>query len=271
MFEVIISNVGFWFVLLTPVLIGLYFLITHREYSAKEFFLQTLATIVFSSLAYVVLFETDSNTDDFCYNNYLVTQYEYVEPWEELVHYTVQHCSGSGKTRTCWTEYKTRIDHHSADYNAILNNGNIINSSKENFEMANKNYGSTFQKRHQSGRISSSGDAYISSIGVPVPYVSKVSVTNWVLGAKYSILNKNSEVNASKFPLYPEIVGSADYFAATEQGSKYDPLQKYISQDINRTIGYEGSDRDEIRMKLDTLAGQYGVSKKINPLVVVTD
>ena len=265
MIDVIFSNVGFWFVLFTPILIGILFTIFHKEYSFKEFLLQVLATLVFSFFSYSILFETSSNTSDFCYENHKVTAFTYTEPWDELVHYTVEHCSGTGKRRSCWTEYKTRIDHHYADYSAVLSNRHIIGASKENFEKASRLFGTKFEKQHQSGKIGSDGNKYYSVVSNDciVPHVNTARVTNWVLGAKYSILNKDAkDINTSLFPEYPKIREyDVDY-----NGTQFEA--KFIKRVILDGVKLDTRSIENILMKPVYNTAE---TKHFNPLVVITN
>ena len=122
--HIIFNNFGFWINLLIPIGVGLYLLLTNKEFILKEFFIQIGLTLSILMLSYYILFSTTTDLMDTEVYNSRVKEFTYYESWTE--EYTETYsCGSSKKPRTC---RRTRTRFHPKYYE-------ILTSTNEHIEI----------------------------------------------------------------------------------------------------------------------------------------
>lgn len=259
MFDLLFSNYLLWFNIAIPFGIGLYLLLTTKgEYALKEFGIQfALTTVILFSAFSIAFYSSDIYTKS--YNNGSVNNFVYEEEWTELVHYTEQECSGSGKNQVCRTVNKTRRDHHPDNY--------YINSSIGSFSIDREEYRNSVrdfgEKTTGFGHFDQvsfgDGRTFESTPNKIVPVVKTYDSINYVYASKTNII-KSSELKdlertyKNELYPYPELTNS-----------------KYGNPTFNRVfnsnlIPFAAA----INEKLSVFASIYGAPKEVNPIIYVT-
>jgi hypothetical protein len=96
--------------------------------------------------------------------HYQYLRMTYYEPWNEYIHKTCsqEHCSGTGKDRSCYTTYYdcSYVEEHSEYWEALDNAGNERSVSRSEFEQAKNLWANnTFMDMHRDYHTKD-GDAY---------------------------------------------------------------------------------------------------------------
>lgn len=260
MLEIVFNNYLLWINILIPFGIAFYMLITHSEYSIKEFFAQVTLTAVILIVMFSVAY-TSQDIYTSSYNSTDVDKFVYEEEWTELVHYTDTVCSGSGKFRTCRSIPRTRIDHHPDNYFLSHSYGsesiNKLDWMKAKTEFSQK----TVDTGH-SGQISfGDGRTYESIPNKVIPIVVSESGINYVYASKTNIIKaknfKDLEKRYAKELVdYPNIETSS-----------------YGNPTINRVLNGKLVDPKLVEVcntQLSFYASTRGKVKEVNPLIYFT-
>jgi len=263
MFEIIYSNVGLWFNLLIPFVIGLYLVLNHKDYILKEFLAQVGLTLVFLFLMFLLLFSTTTDLLDKEYWNGQVSSFSYYEKWTGEETYTEEQCSGSGKNRSCRTVTKTRRVYHPPYWEIITSNGETISINKNYFRRASFEFGKTFKKLYHFNQVSfGDGNKYVSYPNKVIPTAVSHTYTNYVVAAKKNVVNE--QVSEQEFSSYLKNHSLRDY------PSSY--RSTYGETKLNRIIDTTGLfNRVASVPFLDAISAQYGALKQVNPIIYVTD
>jgi hypothetical protein len=90
---------------------------------------QVAAPTVISLIAYFCMMSNLTNDTE--YRGYYITAVKHEEDWNEYIHKTCsrEHCSGSGKNRSCTTEYYdcSYVQYHPPEWYAIMNDHSRVN------------------------------------------------------------------------------------------------------------------------------------------------
>ena len=263
MFDIIISNFGFWFNIIIPVTFTAYLAFTHKDYVWEEFGIQTAASLVYAGIMYALLFSTTADLMDREYWNGKVNQFNYYEEWTELVHYTEEVCSGSGKNRSCRTVYKTRHDYHAPYWEIKTSNDETLSINKNQYAKAEKKFGATEKKLFRSGQISvGDGNLFYVQPNKIIPASVAHSYINYVTAAKQTVIKKtvsedkiNILVKNKKLRPYP--IG-------------YDG--PYGNNLLDRVIDTTGTANvKKLLEDLDLVSVEIGKSHQANPIIYITD
>jgi hypothetical protein len=260
MFEIITSNYLLWINIAIPFAIGIYFALTHQEYTAKEFAIQagitSIVLFIMFSIGYV---SQDISTTS--YNSGKVNKIVYEEEWTELVHYTEQVCSGSGKTRSCHTVYKTRRDHHPDEYYLVHDFGTSYisegqwNKSKNEFGYNQTDDGHMGQVSYGDGRTWEANPNKIipvASTDTSINYVYAAK-TNIIKSSKFKDLEKRYQKELVKYPeMYEDEYGNTN-FRRVINGH-------LVSPDIHEMLN----------LQLEEYASLKGSVKEVNPIIYFT-
>ena len=260
MFEIITSNYLLWINISIPFAIGIYFFITHQEYSLKEFAIQVALTafvmLGMFSIAYV---SQDIITTS--YESGKADKFVYEEEWTELVHYTESYSCGTSKSpRTCYRN-KTRQDYHPDEY-YISHDFGTTYISKSQWLQSKEEFGSSQTGSSHSGQISwGDGREYTAVPNKIIPVVDTSSGINYVYAAKTNIIKsanfKDLEARyKSELVPYPaiftDIYGNRNFTRVINAGL----IDANISAKMN--------------IQLEEFASTYGKSKEVNPIVYLT-
>lgn len=263
MFDIIISNFGFWFNIIIPVTFAAYLAFTHKDYVWEEFGMQTAASVAYAGIIYSLLFSTTADLMDREYWNGKVNQFNYYEEWTELVHYTEEICTGTGKNRSCRTVYKTRHDYHAPYWEIKTSNGETLSINKHQYAKAEKEFGSIKEKLSRSGQISvGDGNLFYVQPTKIIPTSVVHSYINYVTAAKQTVIKKtvsedtiNMLVKNKKLRPYP--IG-------------YDG--PYGNNLLDRVIDTTGTANvKKLLNELDLISSKVGKSHQANPIIYITD
>jgi hypothetical protein len=262
MFDIIISNFGFWFNLLIPVAIALFLVITRKEYIWKEFGIQVGATLTYVFVVYLTLFSTTTDLLDKEYWNGSVTKFEYYEEWDEEVTYTESYeCGTSKNPRTC-TRTKTRIDHHPEYYQLKTTNNETVSISRSEYRTAAREFGHTEHNIARFNQVSfGDGDKYVSIPNITIPTSVSHTYTNYVTAAPKNMIHmKVSEAEIKQLEKNNALSSYPSYYE-----------DKYGAPKITRLINKSGITIKESHYKsLDLMSAKYGRSKQMNPIIFIT-
>lgn len=262
MFDIIIHNFGFWFNIIIPVVFALYLVITNREYIWAEFGIQTGVSLAYALLMYSILFATTTDLMDKEYWNSKVNKLEYYESWTELVHYTEEVCSGSGKNRSCHTVSRTRHDYHAPYWKIETSNNESISIDKSQYSISAKEFGQTEKKLFRSDQVSF-GDGNMFYV-IPTKDIAtsvEHNYTNYVTAAKDNVIH--TKVSQE----------SIDYLVKKQKLKSYPGLYDgdYGETKLNRIIDTVGIDTKEVKNYLDLASIDIGSKKQANPIIYITD
>ena len=234
-----------WFAILIPVIFAIMLLLLFRHKTLWwEFFLPFVASIIVIGASYMVAVSLATNATEY-WGNYFVKA-EHYEPWNELVHYTVQVACGTdkkGHTRYR-TEHRTRIDYHPASWVGELNSGSDVGISEEQYvQMKSKWTNEEFVNMHRKYH-SINGNKYESNFKEGEENIFPYFSTHWYVNkvkASKSVF-KFKEVDKADFGLfdYPEVSGN------------------YVP-----TILGDIKDKEKANKVLDNLNAKYGQDKKV--------
>jgi len=209
-----------WFLLLIPLIIGVFllFVFNKEDYKEKVFlptgisFVATLFFIIVLSFGYEhsAVTSTEYLTD-------LCERVEYDEPWNEYIHQTCSRsCCCDSKGQNCRTEYYdcSYVDYHPARYTLYTVHGKSFSISEEYYVFLKNKFGnSQFVELHRN-YYTIDGDRYVSYWDRSY---QKHEVTNWTgtyenrIKPSHSIFKfrdlKPQEIKAYSIKDYPEVRG----------------------------------------------------------------
>lgn len=260
MFDILMGNYFLWLNIVIPISFAIYLAITNDKYSWKEFAIQVVATTVVLFITLALFFRFGTNMYTTHYENGAVTKFIYAEEWDELVHYTQEHCSGSGNSRMCYTTYHTRVDHHSADYDAIDSRGLSFSVNESDYFHAKSKFGDTMVDDGHGGQVSrGDGRTFESYPTEVIPTVTEVSSVNYIHASASNVIKSNTfrdlEKQYSKeLVKYPELTYSS--FGTPT-----------IPRVINSHIIINPVNLNKF---LSDFASLHGSDKQINPMIYLT-
>lgn len=254
MLNLLVNNYLLILNLLLPFLIGLYFYLTHKEYSLKEFIIQVCLTFSVIILAFVIGY----NVSDIYTKNYYTTnvdKFTYEESWTEKVTYSESYKCGKS---TCYRT-KTRYDYHPDSYFYTVP-GNIVPKyiTKKEYEIAKIEFGEKLTKRTHIDQ-SSWGDGRIYDV-IPNKFIVHADYTseiNYIYASKKNIIKSNEFKELEK--LYKtELKEYPKFFT-----------DKYGNINYNRIIN-DNLISLEIKEKIKYELEQLSINLNVNPIIYLT-
>lgn len=240
MFDILLHNQLLIINILIPFIIGLYFVITHTEYSPKEFFIQvSLTTSILIGAFFLGYVNSDVYTST--YKTAKVNKFVYEESWTEKVTYQESYSCGYKNRSTCYRT-KTRYDYHPDWYYYIATNNDIQSISKEHYLNAKKAFGEILTKRTHSNQ-SSFGDGKIYDIipnidivhgytGTEVNYIY-ASKTNIIKSHSFKELEDNFKNELKTYPkFYKDNFGNINYNRIINKNLIDDKLSENLQKQL---------------------------------------
>ena len=263
LFEIIISNFGFWLNLSIPIIIGFWLYITNREYILKEFGIQAAATLAYVSIIFFAAFSFSTEIWDTNYYNGKIRSSTYYEEWTELVHYTESYSCGTSKSpRTC-TRQKTRRDYHSPYYQIKTDLGETISIRRGDYLKTSREFGEKEVYLHRGGQVSfGDGNKFVSYPTKDIPTAVGHSYENVVAAAKGNVIHlKVPKENINQLIK----VGVLREYPSLYKGS-------YGETKLNRIIDTTGRVNSNIMLDLtNKLSTRVGRTKQANPVIYIVD
>lgn len=262
MLYIIFYNPGLWINLAIPFAIGIYLIISHREYVLKEFAIQMGATLTILALMYSILFTTTTDLIDKEHINGYVTKFTHWEEWTERVEYWDEVCSGSGESRTCTSVLKVRYDFHPEYWTLNSSTGEEIRISYSKYRNAVYKFGKKFESVWRADRSSyGDGNKYVSRPNITIPVATTNTYSNYVMATRNLFKHEISEyeietlVKDRKLLPYPN----------SYKGYYGEPR-------LDRVIDTTGMlDKRNLREGLDLMSASLGSIKQVNPVIYGTN
>lgn len=219
MFDILTSNYLLIINLVIPFALGLYFVLTNKEYSLKEFGIQMSLTFIILIGSFWLSYRI-SDVYTKSYKSTFVKKFVYEEEWTELVTYTESYkCGKNNCTRT-----KTRLEHHPDRYYIVSGFDTFINASsisRSNYLQAVKDFSETkVQSSHTSQVSFGNGRTFESKPNKFIVFTDYDSEINYVYASKTNIIKSNQFKDLetqykSELKEYPVISKDADQYGTT--------------------------------------------------------
>lgn len=257
MLDILLNNYLLIINIVIPFAFGLFFVITNKEYSLKEFGIQVSLT----SLILILAFWAGYGVNDVytkSYTNTNVKKIVFEEEWTERVTYTESYTCGKS---TCYRT-KTRYDHHPDRYYIVSGLDNFLNNniSKSDYLNAVRDFGE-IKVRNSHMNQSSFGDGKVFEVTptrqiVFTDYTTEVnyiyaSKTNIIKSGEYKDLEKQFK---SELKEYPEILKDSN---------------QYGTRTFNRVINSNLISK-EISTKLQADLEKLSINFQGNPVIYLT-
>ena len=257
MLDILLNNYLLIINIVIPFALGLFFVITNKEYSLKEFGIQVSLT----SLILILAFWAGYGVNDVytkSYTNTNVKKIVFEEEWTERVTYTESYACGKS---TCYRT-KTRYDNHPDRYYIVSGFDNFLNNniSKSDYLNAVRDFGE-IKVRNSHMNQSSFGDGKVFEVTptrqiVFTDYTTEVnyiyaSKTNIIKSGEYKDLEKQFK---SELKEYPEIIKDSN---------------QYGTRTFNRVINSNLISR-EISSKLQADLEKLSINFQGNPVIYLT-
>lgn len=216
MFNILSNNYLLIINLLIPFILGIYFVLTKKEYSLTEFFIQISVTFFILISAFAVGYIMSDITTK-SYKTTKIDKFVYEESWTERVTYQESYSCGYKNRSTCYRT-KTRYDYH-PDWYYYTVKDDLFNSktiSKTQYLKAKTEFGEKLTKRTHSNQ-SSYGDGRIYEL-IPnknIVHASYDTEINYIYASKKNII-KSAEFKdlenhyKNELKQYPEFY--TDYY-----------------------------------------------------------
>ena len=125
-----------WYALVIPIVFTiLAYYVWHKAFQWWELIVPTTVSFIAILISYFAI--KNVNLRDVEYNGYVIMEARYYEYWETYVHRTCtrENCTGSGKDRTCTTEYYdcSYCDENPARWIAIDDHGHQYSISEAKY------------------------------------------------------------------------------------------------------------------------------------------
>lgn len=215
MLDILLNNYLLIINIVIPFALGLFFVITNKEYSLKEFGIQSSVTVIILILSFWIGYSVnDVYTKSYTSTN--VKKFVYEEQWTERVTYSESYTCGKS---TCYRT-KTRYDHHPDRYYIVTDFDILSNNqiSKSDYFNAVNDFGEIKVKNSHYNQ-SSFGDGRVYEVTpskqiVFTDYLSEVnyiyaSKTNIIKSGEYKDLEKKFK---SELVQYPEIIKDSNQY-----------------------------------------------------------
>lgn len=208
MFDILTSNYLLIINLVIPFAIGLFFVLTNKEYSLKEFGIQMSVTFLILIGAFWVGYGV-SDVYTKSYKNTYIKKFVYEEEWTELVTYTESYkCGKSTCTRT-----KTRLEHHPDRYYIVSGFDTFFDNSitKSNYLQAVKDFSETKVQSFHTSQVSvGNGRVFESKPNKFIAFTDYDSEVNYIYASKSNIIKSNEYRDLehqfkNELKTYPEI------------------------------------------------------------------
>jgi len=263
MFDIIISNFGFWINFLIPVAVAIFLLISHKEFVTKEFFMQFGITIIYTLTMFFLLFSFSTDLVDREYWNGKVSKFVWEEEWTEEVTYYEEVCTGSGEKRSCHTVTKTRNEYHPNYYYIKTSNGERISISSSEWRTASREFGKKKNFLYRMNQVSyGDGNEFISTPNIVIPTSVSHSYNNYVVASKLNVLNENVSKKELDILVLNKLLPEPPKLYEGEYGETK----------LNRIIDMTNSfDTSKMLKELDLFSAKYGKEKQVNPIIVITN
>ena len=257
MLDILLNNYLLIINIVIPFAFGLFFVITNKEYSLKEFGIQVSLT----SLILILAFWAGYGVNDVytkSYTNTNVKKIVFEEEWTERVTYTESYTCGKS---TCYRT-KTRYDNHPNRYYIVSGLDNFLNNniSKSDYLNAVRDFGE-IKVRNSHMNQSSFGDGKVFEVTptrqiVFTDYTTEVnyiyaSKTNIIKSGEYKDLEKQFK---SELKEYPEILKDSN---------------QYGTRTFNRVINSNLISK-EISSKLQADLEKLSINFQGNPVIYLT-
>ena len=257
MLEILTSNYLLIINLVIPFALGLFFVLTNKEYSLKEFAVQMSVTFVILISAFWIGYGL-SDVYTKSYVNTDVKKFVFEEEWTERVTYTESYPCGKN---TCY-KTKTRYDHHPDRYYIVSGLGLFINNniSKSDYLNAVRDFGE-IKVRNSHLNQSSFGDGKVfeSIPKRPIVFTDYTSEVNYIYASKTNIIKSGEYKDLEKqfkseLKEYPEILKDSN---------------QYGTRTFNRVINSNLISR-EIATKLQEDLEKLSINFPGNPIIYLT-
>lgn len=189
MIDILLNNYLLLINILLPFGIGLYFVLTHREYSLKEFGIQVSLTTVILIFAFWIGYNVnDVYTKS--YKNTNINKFVYEEEWTERVTYSESYKCGKS---TCYRT-KTRYDYHPDRFYIVSNFSSFYEDiSRSDYLNAVKDFG---EMKTDSSHINQSsfgnGRTYESKPNKQIVFADYDREINYIYASKTNIIKSGS-------------------------------------------------------------------------------
>lgn len=269
MWSIVIYNWGFILNMLIPIFAMVYLKSTNKEYSVKEFIIQSIATIIYLTGTYYILFSTTTDIRDHEFWNGEVSEFVKEERYEENYDCSTTKCKGSGENRTCRKVKKTCKRYIPEKRYIITTNDEKISFSKSKWIDINNVFHAKETSKYRSRQTSSSrlrgeGDiwrAYPKSNDNLATSVSH-SYLNYIVAANKNVLNQKSLKSDIDISIKE---GSLREYPITHE-------HRFGMTQLNRIIDTTGLiNIDKYRELLDQVSIRVGKLKQANPILYFTN
>ena len=250
--DILMYNGGLWINILIPIAIGIYLKLTNKEYSLKEFGIQSLLTIVILTIVYGLFFRY---TTDLYSNNYYNS---YVKQFEHYHAYTETHTSTDSKGRTT-----TTTTYHDDEYYVVSGDMRTVSISSNTWKFARNKF-----KEDSNGIFDRTNNIrYTKSWGGSRSFTKpnlKIPISVPVAEINYVRATANNIVKATTF--------KEEIDLGIQNGTlvKY-PLPyktNYGKIKIHRVLTtFPFHVRPDINQQMDNMAAKLGPIKEVNPLI----
>ena len=188
MLDILLNNYLLLINILLPFGIGLYFVLTHIEYSLKEFSIQVSLTTVILIFAFWIGYNVnDVYTKSYKTNS--VSKFIYEEQWTEKVTYSDSYKCGKS---TCYAT-KTRYDYHPDKYYIVANTGAIAEISRHNYQKAIEKFGEVKIKSYQLNQSSyGDGRTFESIPSEVIPFADYDREINYIYASETNIIKSGA-------------------------------------------------------------------------------
>lgn len=257
MLDILLSNYLLIINIIIPFALGLFFVITNKEYSMKEFGIQSSLTTFILIFAFWIGYRV-SDVYTKSYINTNVKKFVFEEEWTERVTYTESYTCGKS---TCYRT-KTRYDHHPDRYYIVSGFDNFFNNniSKSDYLNAVRDFGE-IKVRNSHTNQSSFGDGKVFEVTPTkqIVFADFTSEVNYIYASKTNIIKSGEYKDLEKqfkdeLKQYPEIIKDSN---------------QYGTRTFNRVINSHLISKD-ISSKLQTDLEILSINFQGNPIIYLT-
>lgn len=256
MLDILLNNYLLLINILLPFGIGLYFVLTHKEYSLKEFGIQvSLTTVILIGAFYLGYNVNDVYTKS--YKTTDIKKFVYEESWTERVTYSESYKCGKN---TCHRT-KTRYDYHPDKFYIVSNfNSFYEDISRNEYLNAVKDFG---ERKTDNSHITQSsfgdGRTYESKPNKQIPFSDYDREVNYIYASKTNIIKSGNfkdleQQYKNELKMYPAI--TKDH-------------KQYGTRNFNRIINSHLISK-ELAVKLQDDLEKLSINFAGNPIIYLT-
>lgn len=267
MFNLIVYNFFFWFNILVVIGIGIYLVLTNKEYIYRELAIQLLATIIIVSGATFLSFKFGSDIFQQEFWGGKIERFVHDEAYTREYDCSYESCTTSSNgAQSCRTISKTCTERVPDSYH-ILNSNNLeVSIDKSRFNKAKSQFGS--KKENVShydqtyfSKASGEGERFISIPNMFIATAETHLYINYLTGSKFTIQKKDLQKDTiekykSLLVPYPEL-------------KRNEWATIHVDRVLENNSSIAENLKKQYQKELEILAYKYGKAKQINPLIYI--